>query len=177
MKALHHPDAVVRTVAAASLGRILPPAKPAVPALVEALKDEDREVRSSAADALGRIGRDAREALPALVSAFHEKDPVVQQAAGAALFSIDPILAVKEGVKLPGGVGGFQWVKEGAPALIQGLKKEGNAKLRARIAQLFGEFGQDVDGVVAALKGALEDPDPDVRAAAVKALGKIGNDP
>jgi HEAT repeat protein len=134
-------------------------------------------VRQSAAEALGRIGPDAREALPALVSASHEKDPLVQQAVGVALFKIDPILAIKEGVKLPEGTVKFHIVKEGVPALIQGLKKEGDAKLRARIAGLLGELGQNIDSVVAALKGALEDPDPDVRAAAAKALGKISNDP
>jgi HEAT repeat protein len=176
VKALHHSDVRVRSVAAASLGQIRPPAKAAVPALIEALKDDDRDVRSSAAQGLGAIGTDAREALPALVSALRQKDRAVQQAAALALFRIDPVLAIKEDVKLPGGVVGA-FVQGAAPALIQGLKKEGDPKLRARIAWFLGEFAATMDAVTAALKEATEDPDPDVRAAAAKALAKISNDP
>jgi HEAT repeat protein len=52
---LKDPVATVRWRAAETLGNIGPGAKPAVPALLEALKDEDGSVRVYAAQALEKI--------------------------------------------------------------------------------------------------------------------------
>lgn len=64
-------SALVRSKAAAALGRIGPDAKAAVPALVEALKDNS--IRTDAATALGEIGGAAKDALPALEAAVAER--------------------------------------------------------------------------------------------------------
>jgi HEAT repeat protein len=52
-------DERVRQSAAWALGEIGAAAKPAVPALIEALKDEDRDVQFRAAEALKRIDPEA----------------------------------------------------------------------------------------------------------------------
>jgi len=74
-----------RRDAAHALGRIGPPAKSAVPALIEALSDNFRETRSAAAGALGRIGPDARAAVPALVKALSDQERFVRLIAARAL--------------------------------------------------------------------------------------------
>ena len=64
------------------LGKLGHDAKPAVPALAEALKDKSGEVRQQAAQVLGLIGADARAAIPALQEAA--KDPLEEVASAAA---------------------------------------------------------------------------------------------
>src|SRR4051794_20348249 len=61
---LQSPEARARRQAAYALSQMGPEAKPAVPALTEALKDEEGEVRMLAAEALGRIGPGAAAAIP-----------------------------------------------------------------------------------------------------------------
>lgn len=70
-------------------GLLGPAAKDAVPALVEALKDNDSAVRSYAASTLGKIGPAARDAVPAL-KALSENDPNpdVRGVAATALLAI-----------------------------------------------------------------------------------------
>jgi HEAT repeat protein len=72
--ALDDPDDFVREHAARALGRIGPPAKPAVPALLDRLaKDEERDVREHAAKSLGLIGADAiGPLLPKTVKALRQ---------------------------------------------------------------------------------------------------------
>jgi HEAT repeat protein len=71
-----------RQEAARALGTI---GQPAVPALIERLKDPDSDIRIAAADAIGRVGSDAREALPALDKAMKDPEPLVRQHAAYAL--------------------------------------------------------------------------------------------
>ncbi len=65
-----------RAGAAAALGCMGEPAHGAVPALVEALKDDSEWVRRNAADTLGNIGPSARSAVPALVEALGDNRTV-----------------------------------------------------------------------------------------------------
>ena len=61
---------------------------PAVPALIQALKDKDNEwtVRQSAAWALGAMGLEAKDAVPALAEARRKDDvDAVRKAADEAL--------------------------------------------------------------------------------------------
>jgi HEAT repeat protein len=82
-----------------ALGAIGPGAKAAVPALVTLLTDPDTFLRRAAAGALANIGPDAHEASSALVTALKDGDPVVRQRAAAALKRVDPVAAIKAGIK------------------------------------------------------------------------------
>jgi len=57
----------------------------AVPALVEALRDQDEHVRWMAAIALCQLGPEAREALPALIGALKDEDELVRAQSASAL--------------------------------------------------------------------------------------------
>ncbi len=84
------PTALVRTKAIESLGNIGAKAKPAVPVLIDALKDAN--VRTEAAEALGNIGPDAKDAIPALKDAAgakgNKKDKNFKQAVDVAIKKI-----------------------------------------------------------------------------------------
>lgn len=80
IEALRNKDDASHQSAPGALAKI---GSPAVPALVEALRDEHKDVRSSAAYALGRIGPDAKAAVPALVEALKDEDEGVREAAKA----------------------------------------------------------------------------------------------
>jgi HEAT repeat protein len=74
-----------------ALGRVSPPARQALPALVQALQDPDRDVRRAAGQALERIGPDAEQAVPALIKVMLGGDAEpVRQAAIKALVRADP---------------------------------------------------------------------------------------
>ncbi|MEM4359193.1 MAG: HEAT repeat domain-containing protein, partial [Candidatus Bilamarchaeaceae archaeon] len=57
--------------------------EPAVPALIDALKDKNEDVRYGAAIALGKIG-DAR-AVPALIDSLNDKGWIVREGAAKVL--------------------------------------------------------------------------------------------
>jgi len=63
---------------------------PAVPALIEALRDPSRAVREGAAHALGDIGARAAPAVEALIVAFEDPDDFVRWKAARALGRIGP---------------------------------------------------------------------------------------
>ncbi len=73
--------------------------KPAVPTLVDGLKDEDPEVRIDCASALGEIGPAALEAVPALKNALNDDVGDVVGAVSIAFRKIDPDAARDAGVQ------------------------------------------------------------------------------
>jgi HEAT repeat protein len=77
----------VRYAAAWALWEVGPPAKTAVPALVELLKDA--EVKDAAAGALGGIGPEATPAAAALANLLKDKDEEVRRTAADALAKIE----------------------------------------------------------------------------------------
>ena len=83
---LHDPDRDVRQEVLVALGQC---GKPAVPALIEALKDLDSNILVRAAEALGRIGPEAKEAIPALLPLLKDDIEEVRNVAGAALKKIE----------------------------------------------------------------------------------------
>jgi len=186
IEALKDEDKDVRSGAAEALGEIGPAAKPAVPALIEALGDEDsrvpvfaaalvkigadavpalvvalkenkRQVRPWAASILARIGPDARAAIPALVEALRDGRKEVRWGAAHALGGIDPA------------------ARAATPALREALKDQ-DRDVRAAAASALGKVGPDAEAAVPALIQALKDDDQGVRKAAAKALAKIGPD-
>jgi HEAT repeat protein len=78
-----------RQRATEALGQLGAAARPAVPALVEALRDKNPGIRPTAAAALGEIGPDAQDAIPALTAALKEKDENVRTAAAEAIKKIE----------------------------------------------------------------------------------------
>jgi hypothetical protein len=71
---------VIRYRAAIALGAMRQVAKPAIPALVQALKEEESlSVRGAEAEALGHIGKGDSNAAALLVKALKDKNAVVRQ--------------------------------------------------------------------------------------------------
>jgi hypothetical protein len=79
-------DPQARARAARALGESRRAA--AVPALVQALRDDDPGVRLAAVEALGRMAAQAQAALPALRQALADEAPAVRAGAERALRSI-----------------------------------------------------------------------------------------
>ncbi len=83
---LGHPDRLERVHAAADLVKLGRQGKGAVPALVQALRQEGRvAVRKMAALVLGDLAPDALEALPALIDALRDSDEGLRRRAAVAL--------------------------------------------------------------------------------------------
>jgi HEAT repeat protein len=85
LNALRGRDPVVQARASLLLGSI---GRPAVPVLIEGLKDEDKDVRTAAAAALISIGPEARFAVGTLVRALKDEDYFVRWNSAVALGEI-----------------------------------------------------------------------------------------
>jgi HEAT repeat protein len=72
------------------LGRIGPPSREAVPALIASLTETDSGIRANAAFALGRIGPEAALAIPALELCLNDENEAVRENAQTALNSLRP---------------------------------------------------------------------------------------
>ena len=121
---------------------------PAVPALIETLKDPDEVVRAFVVGVLGKIKH--KEVLPALIGALGDRENVVRAAAADALRNVGD--------------------KQAIPALIKALSdKEYIVRYLAKEALV--KIGQDA---VPALIKALGERDENARGFAAKALDKIG---
>lgn len=150
-----------------------------VDTLIAALDDPHDEVRAAAVDALGRIGDD--RAVPALlgrlpdesrhqrarlVEAVRRLGPSVVPAlvAYAQAHPGDAALAI-EVLGVTGGTGALEhllaWTGADEPAV------------RVAALQAVGSIGLDERSYYYALR-ALDDPDPDVRGMAARALGRSG---
>jgi HEAT repeat protein len=90
IEVLKDKDEEARPLAAQVLGDIGPAAKKAIPALIEALKDDDADpsVRNSAASALAEMGPAAKPAVPALLAALKDDDAGVR---GSAAFTLGKV--------------------------------------------------------------------------------------
>jgi HEAT repeat protein len=75
----------VRWQAAENLWLISEIATPAIPALIDALKDVNKNVRWVVAQALGRFGKAAVPAVPALIDTLKDVDEDVRNGAEQAL--------------------------------------------------------------------------------------------
>ncbi len=155
--------------------------KPAVPALLAALKDknENENVRCFAAEAIGKIGE--KGTIPFLREALNDVENVIYASVKAlgkiggkeAVPALTAVLVKEENKDICCAAAealGKIREKEALPALMVALKKTdfwvSHAVERALI-----EIGEPT---VAALIPALKDKDSRVRCAAAEALGKIG---
>ena len=161
---------------------------PAVPALIEALKDENRQVRWRAASALGEIGPEASPAVPSLIDTLQDEDGYVRRIAAYALGKIGSA-AVTAVPQLTGAlqaqdrnlrlVATYALGKIGpeassaVPKLVEALR-DLHAEVRLNAATALGRIGTDAPVVVPALISTLQDTDTYVRQSAADALGKFG---
>ena len=142
-----------RFYAVRALGEIGEPAKDAVPAVIEALKDEESWVRLWAAVTLYRIDKsNLNMALSVLMKALRDNDRYIRNRAGNALWEIG---------------------KPAVPAVIEALRSA-NSEVRSHAAKALEHMGEAAKDAVPALIEALSDENEMVRMRAVLALKKIG---
>jgi len=151
VQALMDESVRVREAAADALAEMGPQAVDAVPALIQALRneEEDSDLRQAASDALGAIGS---EAVPVLVQALADEDERVRWAAARALEDMGPQAV------------------EAIPALIQALR-DGDEDVSWAAASALGDIGPEA---IPVLIEALGERDTNVRRGAILALGWIG---
>jgi HEAT repeat protein len=159
------PSGAVREAAITALGKLDPgEVRPAVPALIERLKDDYPGVRTAAAATLFRLGREAVEAVSALRDVVEDtkNDRTTRVWAVHALGKIG---APEASVALPA----LQKVLEDDKALLD---------IRTAIIEEMGNFGKDASPAVPFLGKLLtDDASPiEIRNAAVTALEKLGPD-
>ncbi len=141
-------DVNVRFTAATNLREF---GKPAVPLLIELLRDRHQIVRVGAIQSLGACD-DAKDAIPSLVNFLFDDDEETRQAANEALQSM---------------------AAAAAPYCSKRLT-DPNAKVRKAAADALCSFGEEAKSATAALIGVLRDSDSAVRAASASALAAIG---
>src|SRR5262249_7746171 len=91
LQGLRVADPFQRLHAAMVLGLMGAQAQGAVPALVDAMRDDNAQVRRTVTAALGEIGPAARTAVPALVTALRDRCPAVRRRAAVALGEVGPV--------------------------------------------------------------------------------------
>lgn len=144
-------EPAVRMAAAEGLASIGPAAAPAAPSLAEALKDAEGAVTIRAAEALGQIGEPA---VAILVKTLD--DP---QYGGLALQTLEGMGSV---------------ARSALPRLIELLKQ--NDKLPAReLCLAIAAIGGNSRSVGPVLREIASDPNSTARAAAIYALGRLGD--
>ena len=152
---LRSDDPYVRSFAAFTLGRLgASAAAPAVPALIEAYRQEEKEGRGAAVVALGALGESAAAAVPALIEGL--ANPVNHRRWSAA--------------RSLGRIGGP--AKAAVPALAAALG-DPNEHVRVHVAQALGRLGVEAAAAVPALQEAARDENPSVSREAQNALRRI----
>jgi len=159
-----------------------PDPRPVEP-LIHALSDPDANVREAAAQALGFIG-DARASTP-LANALGDSDKYVRKRAASALMLLAPspqaFAALSDAAindpypevrRYAVEALGLAEAPAAAETLTQALGDEGSAEVRAAAARYLGRFGDAK--AVPALIARFTDEDADVRWAAVRSVGQLG---
>lgn len=150
-------DPSVRLQAVTLLKELGPEARDAVPALVEALKDDDLHVRTVAAATLEPLApkEATTEVIPNLMALLPAHD-AASAAAARTLSRFGPE------------------ARPAIPALLEMLKAK-DARVRLNAARTLGKIKADAVGAVPDLiTMALKDEDPKAREHAAEALGDIG---
>jgi HEAT repeat protein len=111
--------------------------EPAVPGLIEMLKDPDPRVRGLAASTFWGMGGKARSAVPALAEALSDPDPAFRTQIAMALENMGPD------------------AKDAVPALIKALSDPDRGVRQASVKAL-GRIGPGARAAVPALSRALK---------------------
>ena len=181
--------AEVRWRAAEILGGMGPAAEPAIPVLMQGLKDEDPHVRAVVAMALPAAGAPAGEAVPALTELL---DTDIRLAASRALSEYgpqaQPALEKLVGILSDKGFDSeIRWNAartlgklrtaglDALPVLVEHLQ-DGEPTVREHAAEAIGDLGPEARSAVPDLVGVLTDSYTRVRRDAVRSLGYIGTD-
>jgi HEAT repeat protein len=132
-------------------------ARPAVPALGQALRDEDVTVRLYAAQALYAIDRHPELVVTVFQETLHHPDPALRTAAAQALAGIGPA------------------AKDATPDLEKALETERDGGVRLALGEALWFVDAQADPLLTVLHEALRDPDPDRRDAAAEIAGQVGD--
>jgi HEAT repeat protein len=190
---LNNPDARVRKVLAQALGKLGPKAGDAVDALIRALPDADAEVRPHVVGALRQIGAAADQKLLAVLSdsssAATARVGAAQALGNSSVRSPEKTQALRhvlesdpEGeVRLAAAVSlaalqpGATIPLEAVRMLRDGLGAKQDAVRRQASKTALGSLTPP-SAAIPDLLGALDDPDPTIRAVVMIALSKAGAD-
>lgn len=179
-------DTRLRAEAAMALAEMGPEAKAAFATLIGAARDTNPAVSDPSKKTLAKLARTCpwtKTDLPPVLEAFSEKDPEIQAAALVILRRLGPDgvapfaagLADKKPEVRLATIGTLAKIG-GAPAaaaLMPCLRDKTRA-VRARAAEVMGDLGPLARDAVPDLIEILKEEYPTARAAAVKALVKIG---
>jgi HEAT repeat protein len=173
-----------------TLGAIGPESRPAVPKLIELLHTSNVSVRHNSAIALGAIGPViGPEGLKALEQALDDRMEPVREDAVIALGKLGDfakpaapaVRRVLQTRKIAARVPAARtlWIltqdaEATVPVLIEALK-DPNAAIAA--AEVLGEIGPPADQAVPALSAAALRGEPELREAAIQAVGRIKPEP
>ena len=130
-----------------------PAAAPALPRLIELLREKNEELRLASCLVLGKIGA---KAVPPLIAALEAKDPSVRYYACWAL-----------------GANGAA-AKDAVPALLKQLQRPQDPGVFRRAALALGEIGQQPDRVIPALLKTLAEIDDHRENGVVEAVARFG---
>ncbi len=177
---LASPDPVVRERAAWALGQLH--WRPAIPALIQRLKDPAPEVRGVAAWALGFIKQ--RSAIPAVIATLQDEDAYVREMAVLALGAMGDPEAVEALIPLTrdpaSGVRsvstralGQLGTERAGEALGAMLASDSDEHTRQMAAGTLGKL--HLRASLPALIGALQDHSGPVRSVAVYSLGQLAD--
>ena len=149
-------NAIIRMRSAIALGELGPPAKIAVPELIQMAKENNVWCNLYAAQALGNIGPEAGDAIPAIIDLLKSANDQVQYQAGYAISRI--------------GIQGY--LKEALP-VIKAMFDGKYQYFRRYAAASLASVGPEAKEVIPVLVKALRDEDFMVVWLAANALGNM----
>lgn len=150
--------------------------RPAVPALIELLKQKDDRMRVFAATTLGRMGPPAEDAVPVLVELINSKESKERrQNRGGGGYSGGTVVTISlmgDGtyVAALGGIG--PKAKSAVPTIMEVAKEP--VPMRLIAIDAIAGVGPEAAAAVPLLIRFLDDKDFPVRSQAARALAKIG---
>ncbi|MHC5538074.1 HEAT repeat domain-containing protein [Singulisphaera rosea] len=148
-------------------------AAPAVPALIDAIRDNDALTSGFAATALGEIGPSAKAALPELINLLRSKEsvPKASSSSGSVGGPREPERLAVVAAKALGKLG-----PDGIAAVIPLTEAlaDPDEVLRIAVVQALGEIGPGAITAIPALVKALDDPEWFVGDTASESLRRLG---